>query len=799
MPDQGVAGNRHIGSGDLYGIAAVLAATVVAAWHLLRGGTLTGEDALAFFFPYYGHLGERLAAFDLPGWSQTQLSGAPFLADPQSGWGYLPAMLFFTLLPLEAAARTLLLFHLLLAALASYALARAVGIGVVGAVAAGVAYEHASLVYLRASCCVVHTTVAAWLPLLLLGAELAVRARTWRGRLCWWGIGALALSQILAGWIGQGSYYSMLTLAVFLGVRGLLVPAPGVPRPLLPRLGLLALHGGAIVGWGFALAASGLLARLSYTSRTFLAGGNYGGPASREAVIGGWLPSQATEAMLDRGAFYVGAAALAVALFAVLARGRFGTPAFALLGVLLFLVTAPAADPNLLQRVLYAVLPEFESINRHFPHRVTLVIAIVPALLAAAGVQTLSERRPRRGVALVAIALPLLVGLLRYRGVEIPRGSLIAAGAAGVVAAAVVIPITMTRRVVPLLLILVILLDFHLVNRAFMAPENDYHRLDLDAYYDPGPAGRFLQEARRSGEPGRFFGYDPAIHPPRDFRPPLYRYHFAEAGAMALMVNNRSMTMGLEDIQGYNPVQGRRYVELLSSINGFAQEYREANIYASGLASPLLNLLNPRYIVIPAVVPATRADLQALLVRNRVVYRDERVQIMLNPAALPRAWIVHRAERVPPGSALPLLLGGTIDPRQVALLETAPPPLSLSADVAAELASVTENENDSLRIETRTDAPGLLMLSEIYDPGWSASIDGESADVLLADHVLRAIAIPAGEHTVELSYTPPRLRLGLTITGLALIGLVAAVIRQLGDWHPRWRRPRRSTTPSPSG
>ena len=80
--------------------------------------------------------------------------------------------------------------------------------------------------------------------------------------------------------------------------------------------------------------------------------------------------------------------------------------------------------------------------------------------------------------------------------------------------------------------------------------------------------------------------------------------------------------------------------------------------------------------------------------------------------------------------------------------------------------------------------PALLMLSEVWDPGWSATVDGEPAPVLLADHVLRAVPVPAGEHTVTLTYEPLYLRLGLAIAALTLVAIVVVAVfasRQSAD------------------
>src|SRR5215217_1403438 len=153
--------NRHLG--DIAASAILLAvsvaltlATVLPVHSFIRG------DWPAQFFPVYSYLGERLRAFDIPGWNPYQLGGAPFAGDPESGWMYLPAMLPFALLPLTAAATAFVVFHLALAGLAAYALARVLGLGAVGALVAAVAFEFSGLVYGRPVCCPVHVQLAAW-------------------------------------------------------------------------------------------------------------------------------------------------------------------------------------------------------------------------------------------------------------------------------------------------------------------------------------------------------------------------------------------------------------------------------------------------------------------------------------------------------------------------------------------------------------------------------------------------------------------------------------------------------------
>ena len=91
-----------------------------------------------------------------------------------------------------------------------------------------------------------------------------------------------------------------------------------------------------------------------------------------------------------------------------------------------------------------------------------------------------------------------------------------------------------------------------------------------------------------------------------------------------------------------------------------------------------------------------------------------------------------------------------------------------------------------MSIATQTTAPGLLVVSEIYESGWRAYVDGEEVEILPTDHALRGIPIPSGEHTVEMQYDPLSLRLGLWISGIATIVMV--VIFVIAGWS--WRNGR---------
>src|SRR5919107_5401181 len=138
---------------DLAAVLVLFALTVVGEGDLFRDEVSLGMDAATQYYPWYYFLGESLRSGSIPGWNPYQFSGAPFAADPLSGWTYLPAMILFTILPVSPAAGSYLFVHLLLAGLFTYALARVLRIDVAGALLAAVAYELNGFMYWRNLCC----------------------------------------------------------------------------------------------------------------------------------------------------------------------------------------------------------------------------------------------------------------------------------------------------------------------------------------------------------------------------------------------------------------------------------------------------------------------------------------------------------------------------------------------------------------------------------------------------------------------------------------------------------------------
>jgi hypothetical protein len=88
-----------------------------------------------------------------------------------------------------------------------------------------------------------------------------------------------------------------------------------------------------------------------------------------------------------------------------------------------------------------------------------------------------------------------------------------------------------------------------------------------------------------------------------------------------------------------------------------------------------------------------------------------------------------------------------------------------------------ERGTGRVRVEAESIGPGLLVVQDAWWPGWRAAIDGQPAEILAADFLVRAVRWPPGRHRLEMTYDPPELRVGLAVSaaGAVLVVLLAVL------------------------
>lgn len=150
---------------------------------------------------------------------------------------------------------------------------------------------------------------------------------------------------------------------------------------------------------------------------------------------------------------------------------------------------------------------------------------------------------------------------------------------------------------------------------------------------------------------------------------------------------------------------------------------------------------------------------------------------------LPRTWIVHKSRIVDGRDAnLDALFDAAFDPAHEVILESDATPPTMrepSPDESRSKATTTTPSTDEIVVQIETPTAGIAVTSEVYFPGWEATLDGVPATMWKADHALRAVAVPAGKHTLSMRFSrPPGYHRGAVTSLVSLVvgGALCATI-----------------------
>ena len=145
------------------------------------------------------------------------------------------------------------------------------------------------------------------------------------------------------------------------------------------------------------------------------------------------------------------------------------------------------------------------------------------------------------------------------------------------------------------------------------------------------------------------------------------------------------------------------------------------------------------------------------------------------PTALPRAWVAHHVVlATSEDEAEHLTMAPATGLRTTVVLDRAVPAESCTDTAGVAFTAIDEQH---LRLDATLACAGVLVLSDNWYPGWHATLDGKPAAVLRADTAIRAVAVPAGSHRVEMRYLPPGMAWAAALSILTLVVVLAAALR----------------------
>lgn len=241
---------------------------------------------------------------------------------------------------------------------------------------------------------------------------------------------------------------------------------------------------------------------------------------------------------------------------------------------------------------------------------------------------------------------------------------------------------------------------------------------------------------------------------------------------------------GLEDATGYNPLPAARFEEFFEAIepdrDGKADvAFKGAGVGAfhdaASLAHPLCDLFGIRFVLTREPVPPGAG------LRDRTPTRTGPFRLFERTTTLPRATFVREIDVLPDRAArLAALSRPDRDVRTRVVLEDARAVKPSPNEVPPANVEILEHRDERVVVRVETQGDGYLRLADPYDAGWRASVDGAPAEVLPADHYLRAVYLPRGEHEVVFTFDAARVvwpRHVSLIVLLLLLGLATGLPR----------------------
>ena len=693
-------------------------------------------DGINFFFPLSQFLSDSLKRGDLPLWDPYMFSGMPFMAAHQPAVYYPPTLILHWLLSARAAFNADFILHFALTGYFGFLMARRITAHIPSAFFVGVALgfmgflhgapDHVSVI--RAS---------AWTPLIVmlcldLGSKRPMRT-----------VALLAVAtamQLLAGHAQSVLYTQMLALMIVCHVTLISKSGSRMMAPVsyaasivlgsliaLPQL--IATAEAASLAWRSAASAD-------FLSEYFFDLNNIGG-----LVLSGPLGLTQLQYMGLLPAMLGIPAAMALWRREPLARTMLISAA------LFFTLSLGPQTP------LYALmmkLPLYKMFRA--PERQLFEVYLCLLVLCGLGIRQLMQGGSR-GLVIASWAIGgalsafMLLSGAPTADIVIPI-ALIAlyalwCAASGIWGSSIIMAIA--------LVVLVLVESFS------MRPDIRHWNAVSDAVLFKRPAA-VIDAASSAGQGGRLAFYST----------------FAEDAHLGVSMSAPMMS-GVRMMGGYEMLMPARYAELTGILPDGS--FEEGALDALIKRSATLDMLNVRTLILCGDYRAQAAELADSYAPIAATGAD--CMIYANRRALPVAYSVARVVEHADIKALKGAISeGRFSPAVEASLEPAEM-AKLGGKIAFSPGTlrVTRYEPDGMEIAANFPyGDGLAVISEQYYPGWSAKIDGADAALIRANGVLRAVAVPKGEHTITLTFLPAYLYPSYAASAASVVVFVILLI-----------------------
>jgi hypothetical protein len=743
---------------------------------------LIGDTAMQMI-PWRQVASRALRHGRLPFWNPHAFAGSPLLGNPQTGvFDLLSFPDLLTSRTVEATVWVALL-RMWVAGFGAFLLARRLGATPWAATASAVIYEVGGFTIVWLMCANVASSV--WFPWAFLAAESVATRR-----------GARPVA-LLAAVLTLVTFGGQLEVAFFaaLSVAGYVI---------LRRLQLDGLSLSTLARATGAVGACALLTMLLTAPQTvpFLDALSQGTAAAGRSSSWNVMPARLDRFLLavfpylfgkplagsvnlagsytnfcEQSGAYASVIGLALAV-AGLASARRRSPwtVVALLGAMAWAFSASLPPTTALAHTI-------PVLNVAAPQRSVFVALLSIALLAAYGIDVVREghRETLRrvlGWGLAALAVIGLVdGLWLLRGAQGYLTLFRVAGRSGTIRSwfsgvenvlvesfSTIAPALAREYVLPWTAALaagaLVLLCARRLKRAFAPACIGVALLDLAVFgwgFNPAipraqayPGTERLEDLRGTAGKGRILVLDWGLYP------------------------NVASYYGLDDVNGYDVIGRRRLTELLRLGCSFPPgPIHWPTAFFDCYNSPVIDVLDVTAVASARQLTAPALELVSHPPAGGYLYR--------NRSALPRAFVPETVLGATTlGDALRAVRASRLDPHRTAIVEA---PSDAKVEAGTGTVDYRRVGDDEIELEAAMQRAGAVAVSESWDPGWRAFVDGRETRAYPCDIALMAVSVPAGRHTVRLRYRPPGWDASVAMWVLGVALLCAGI----GEW-PRRRR-----------
>lgn len=741
-------------------IFLVLTTVIFFAKVICSGETLYGSDFLHYFYPIKRFAYDHVSANgSLPLWNPYLFSGTPFIANIQASMFY-PLGLLYYLIPTETAYLYATVLHCIVGTVFMYMFMRSLSVSKSGAFLSGFIFIFNG--YFMAHLYAGHLSLIqtyVWIPLIFLFLVRFAQSGRFRSVVT---AGLILGIQILGGF-PQLVFYTILAAILFFFYSC----CTGIKIDGAQYLSKTVAAAGMFVLIGFSIAAIQLLPTYEFAQLSTRAEGVgyqfatmdslpprnlltfffpllFGSPADGTF----WISGATWEFWEYCGYVGIGALAIATVTMRKVVFDHLGRFFIMLVVIALFLALGKY---NPVYPVIYH-LPGFN--NFRIPAQIIFLYVFSIAVLTGKGLdfiqgsKALSMRIKQIVFYALCFFLPLVIWSygftdsfsnflsqhIQFTGMTIGQISQIVS----VISRAIFV----TYGILFAVAVSLYLYDKESISYSVLATTLIFISIvDLGSFSSPMIQATDIKPLLNKGKSLRYITQNPIFS-----RTAINGRCFIE---------NAGLWYGFQDIQGYDPLILKRYMEYINRTQGLPPDDKVVNLhYVADFNNNLIRLLNLKYVV---------------------DCKEQRLG-KVDPF-IPRCFIVHDMVIKGKNEILDFMLEDQFDPLKVVVFEKGNAPATFfpkkPISVFNEKCRITAYGNNEIKLIADMKTSGFLIMSELNYPGWQVFVDGTEKIIHTGNYLFRVVPLDTGHHDIHFIFSPLSFKIGAVISAISLIGVMA--------------------------